>query len=71
MKEAHRLLAIIYSAKGDKKRAAEQLETYLRLAPTTPDAEQIRNVIRQFKDSGAPTPAPTPSSETKPPLSLD
>jgi Flp pilus assembly protein TadD len=64
MKEAHRLLAIIYSTRGDKKRAATELETYLRLAPTTPDAEQLRKVIQQLKGSGEPS--PTPSSEKKP-----
>ena len=62
MKEAHRLLAILYSAKGDKTRAADELETYLRLAPTTPDAEQLRTVIRRLK--GLDT--PTPTSKTKP-----
>jgi len=49
MKEAHRLLAIIYSTQGDKKRQAEELEIYLKLAPTSPDAEQIRKVLAQLK----------------------
>ena len=62
MKEAHRLLAILYSAKGDKKLAADELETYLRLAPATPDAEQLRTVIRRLK--GLDT--PTPTSKIKP-----
>ena len=62
MKEAHRLMAILYSAKGDKTRAADELETYLRLAPTTPDAEQLRTVIRRLKGLDTPTPA----SKTKP-----
>ncbi len=62
MKEAHRLLAILYSAKGDKKQSADELETYLRLAPTTPDAEQLRTVIRRLK--GLDTPRST--SKTKP-----
>lgn len=61
MKEAHRFLAIIYSARGDKKRAADQLETYLRLTPAAPDAEQLRKVIQQLKESIAPA----PSSGTK------
>jgi tetratricopeptide (TPR) repeat protein len=60
MKEAHRLLAIIYSAQGDKKHAIGELETYLRLVPTTPDAEQLRNVILKLKSQDAPT------SKTKP-----
>jgi tetratricopeptide (TPR) repeat protein len=50
MKESHRFLAIIYSAKGDKKRAADELETYLRLAPKTPDADNLRQVIRQLRN---------------------
>jgi tetratricopeptide (TPR) repeat protein len=62
MKEAHRLLAIIYSARGDKKDAIVELETYLRLVPTTPDAEQLRNVILKLKGLDAPT----PTSKTKP-----
>ena len=62
MKEAHRLMAILYSVKGDKRRAADELETYLRLAPTTPDAEQLRTVIRRLKGLDTPTPA----SKTKP-----
>lgn len=49
MKEAHRLLAIIYSSRGDKKHAIAELETYLRLVPTTPDAEQLRKVILKLK----------------------
>ena len=55
MKEAHRLLAIIYSSRGDKKHVIAELETYLRLVPTTPDAEQLRNVILKLKGQEAPT----------------
>jgi tetratricopeptide (TPR) repeat protein len=62
MKEAHRLLAIIYSSRGDKKHVIVELETYLRLVPTTPDAEQLRNVILKLKGLDVPTPA----SKTKP-----
>ena len=51
MKEAHRILAIIYSSKGDKKRAADELETYLKLAPLAPDAETLRQLIRQFREA--------------------
>ncbi|MGB7202453.1 MAG: tetratricopeptide repeat protein [Pyrinomonadaceae bacterium] len=61
MVEAHRVLAIIYSAKGEKIRAAGELETYLRLAPKTPDAVQLRQVILQLKASGAPTPLSPPN----------
>ena len=49
MKEAHRILAIIYNAEGNKKRAAIELETYLKLSPTAPDAEQLKRVIAQWK----------------------
>lgn len=49
MKEAHRYLAIIYSSKGDKKRQIAELETYLLLAPTAADAEQLRKLLQQLK----------------------
>ena len=51
MKEAHRLLAIIYASRGAKKQAADELEAYLKLAPDTPDAEKLRDKIRQLKES--------------------
>ena len=60
MKEAHRILAIIYSSKGDKKRAASELETYLNLAPHAKDAESLRNLIRRLK--GEDTPAAVQST---------
>lgn len=55
MKEAHRYLAAIYSARGKSKRAIAELETYLKLAPTTPDADQLRQLIAKLRSS---TPAP-------------
>lgn len=58
MKEAHRLLAIIYSSRGDKTKTVAELETYLQLNPTTPDAEQLRNVIK--KNKGEQTTATSP-----------
>ena len=51
MKEAHRILAIIYSTRGDKKKAADELETYLKLAPDTADAETLKEMIRKLKES--------------------
>lgn len=51
MKEAHRILAIIYSARGAKPQAANELETYLKLAPDTPDAEKLREMIRKLKET--------------------
>jgi Flp pilus assembly protein TadD len=41
MKEAHRILAIIYSSRGDKKQAASELETYLKLSPNARDANSF------------------------------
>ncbi len=61
MKEAHRILAIIYRVKGDNEHALVELETYLRLVPTTPDAEQLRRVIIEIKGLVTPIPAPSPS----------
>ena len=63
IKEAHRLLAIIYNVRGDKKRAAAEIDTYLKLAPQAPDAEQLRQVARQLRGETA---AATPASNTKP-----
>jgi Flp pilus assembly protein TadD len=51
MAEAHRILAIIYSSRGDKKRAAAELEIYLQVNPTASDAEQLRKVLEQWKSS--------------------
>jgi tetratricopeptide (TPR) repeat protein len=51
MKEAHRLLAIIYTSRGAKKQAADQLEAYLKVAPNTPDAENLKEKIRQLRES--------------------
>ena len=51
MKEAHRLLAIIYTSRGAKKQAADELETYLKLAPNTPDADKLREKIRQLREA--------------------
>lgn len=48
-KEAHRLLAAIYLDRGKPERVVEQLETYLKLVPTAPDADNLRMVIEQNK----------------------
>lgn len=50
MKEAHRILAIIYSSRGANKQAAQELQAYLKLAPDAPDAELIREMIRRLKE---------------------
>ena len=51
MKEAHRILAIIYTSRGAKKQAADELEAYLKLTPNAPDAEKLKDMIRQLKES--------------------
>ncbi len=51
MKEAHRILAIIYSSRGARNKAAKELETYLKLAPNAPDADQISEMIRRLKEN--------------------
>jgi tetratricopeptide (TPR) repeat protein len=51
MKEAHRILAIIYTSRGAKKQAADELEAYLKLAPDAPDAEKLKDMIRKLKES--------------------
>jgi len=51
MKEAHRMLAIIYASRGAKKQAADELEAYLKLVPDTPDAEQLKEKIRQLRET--------------------
>jgi tetratricopeptide (TPR) repeat protein len=51
MKEAHRILAIIYTSRGSKKQAADELEAYLKLAPDAPDAEKLKDTILQLRAS--------------------
>lgn len=57
MKEAHRMLATMFIAKGDNKKAVASLEMYLTLVPTAPDAAHLREVISQLK-STPPTSKP-------------
>ena len=51
MKEAHRILAIIYVSRGSKKQAVGELEAYLKMAPDAPDAEKLKEKIRQLRES--------------------
>jgi Flp pilus assembly protein TadD len=48
-KEAHRILAAIYLDRGALPRVIEELETYLKVVPTAPDADNLRKVIEQSK----------------------
>lgn len=45
----HYYLAGIYWAKDDYKRAADELEKYLKLEPGAPDAERTRNTIKGLR----------------------
>ncbi|HYV13164.1 MAG TPA: tetratricopeptide repeat protein [Pyrinomonadaceae bacterium] len=47
--EAHRVLAAIYLDRGALGQVVEELETYLKVVPTAPDAENLRKVIEQSK----------------------
>lgn len=49
MREAHRMLGMLYIDKDDRVKAAASLERYLELVPTAPDAPQLRQAIAQLK----------------------
>jgi len=57
--EAHRYLGAVYIETGEAERAAKVLETYLKLAPTTKDAEKIREIIRKQRSSFATSKGPS------------
>jgi tetratricopeptide (TPR) repeat protein len=46
---AHYYLGGIYWGRQDYKRAAEELETFLRLAPDAPEAERVRSTIKELR----------------------
>jgi Flp pilus assembly protein TadD len=48
-KEGYRILGVIYSSRGEKKKAIISIETYLKLAPKAPDADTLRAVIAKWK----------------------
>ena len=49
MGAAHKYLGGIYWAKRDYRKAADELETYLKLSPKAPDAEQVRGTIKDLR----------------------
>jgi Tfp pilus assembly protein PilF len=51
MKESHRYLAAIYNEKGDKQHAISELETYLKLAPNSKDADHLRQLISDLRNA--------------------
>jgi tetratricopeptide (TPR) repeat protein len=50
---AHRFLGGVYWAKKDYQKAADQLETYLKLTPNAGDAERLREEIRKLRTQKA------------------
>lgn len=50
---AHYYLGGLYWKKGDYGRAAQELETYLRLSPNAADAERVRATIRDMRRRSA------------------
>jgi tetratricopeptide (TPR) repeat protein len=46
---AHYYLGGLYWARREYKKAADELETYLKLAPKSPDAEQVRGTIKELR----------------------
>ncbi|HEX7312424.1 MAG TPA: tetratricopeptide repeat protein [Pyrinomonadaceae bacterium] len=46
---AHYYLGGLYWARRDYKKAADALETYVRLAPKAPDAEQVKGTIKELR----------------------
>lgn len=46
---AHKYLGGILWQKGDHKRAAVELETYLKLVPDAPDAQRLRATVKEFR----------------------
>ncbi|HEY0079178.1 MAG TPA: tetratricopeptide repeat protein [Pyrinomonadaceae bacterium] len=49
MAQAHYYLGGIYWGRKDYKRAADELETYLKLKPKAPNAEQVRATIKDLR----------------------
>jgi Flp pilus assembly protein TadD len=49
MGAAHKYLGGIYWARKDYRRAADELETYVKLSPKAPDAEQVKATIKELR----------------------
>jgi Tfp pilus assembly protein PilF len=49
----HYYLGGIYWKKGDNKRAADELEKYLKLSPKAPDAERVRATVKELRNKKA------------------
>jgi tetratricopeptide (TPR) repeat protein len=49
VREAHRILSIIYSSRGDDKKCLRELEAYVKLTPNAPDIEKLKERIAQLR----------------------
>lgn len=47
---AHKYLGGLYWRKSDYRRAADELEAYLRLTPNAHDAERVRETVKQLRN---------------------
>jgi D-alanyl-D-alanine carboxypeptidase len=58
----HMQLARLYQRKGERERAADELDQYLLTNPSAKNAEEIRDIIRKLRISadGPTTPAARP-----------
>ena len=54
--EVHLQLARLYEKEGDRARAADELEAYLRKAPGAKNADAIRQAIKTLRERSAPKP---------------
>lgn len=48
--QAHKYLSGIYWKKGNYKQAADELEKYLAFVPKAPDAEKLREIVKQLRE---------------------
>lgn len=46
---AHYYLGGLYWARRDYKKAADELETYVKLSPKAPDAEQVKGTVKELR----------------------
>lgn len=54
--EAHRYLGAVYIEKRDSVRAADELETYLKLAPKAKDVDRIRAIVKDLRSQASNKP---------------
>ena len=54
MKEAHRILAMLFIYKDDRPRAIAALEKYLLLMPNAPDVVQLKKALAQLRAATPP-----------------